>query len=597
LALKTHRKGGVAKPPASLTDQGERSVGNPVTTAGFFVILGIALVAAWLAFLPSLSGPFIFDDFGLPFGKPNPGMQPASYWIGGVRPVLMASYWLNFLLWEQSPLPYHVVNLLLHALTAAFVYYCGLKLLKLAGVAESHQRTLAIFISGIFLLHPLQTESVDYIAGRSEVLTGAFYFAAFAIFLRRLGSEFGFGSVLAILALFGAATLSKEHAVTLPVLLVFTGIYWSESGKQHVRRSARLYLALAAVTAAGVVIALHTLAHAPSAGFGMTDPGWFQYFLTECRVVPIYLRLFFVPAGQSADWAFPFDRSPFDHGDVFYLVAISIAVALAIRYRRRAPLPCYGFLVFLLLLAPTSSVVPIKDALAERRMYLPIFGLAVAVAGVLASLSRNSERTGPLAARALKLTSRSLAVFVIAVLTVSAAISYRRSEVWTSETGLWRDVISKSPWNVRAYSALGTALVREHDCGAAIKAYQQSIILARGQSTDRPDQVSLAGAFICNHELPTARLILRGISSPETAKLHDELGVLSAKDGLGQQALSDFNDAIRIDPNFADAYAHRGLAESVGDTQAAKEDCRRALAMDPGNASGLECMRRLGIAP
>ena len=584
--MKAHRKGGIPKSSKNQSQTAiarpaeEASASHPVTTAGFFAIFASALVAGWLAFLPSLSGPFIFDDFGLPFADPRAASMPPSFWIGGVRRMLMASYWLNFALWDQNPLSYHVVNLCLHALATVFVCLCALSLLKAAGIAESRQRILAIFVSGIFLLHPLQTESVDYIAGRSEVLTGVFYFAAFAVFLQALRSEIGFGRVLAILALFGAATLSKEHAVTLPVLLAFTGIYWNESGRQHIRRGARLYAVLAAGAVVAAAVTFRLLATAASAGFGMKNVRWYQYFLTQCRVVPNYLRLFIVPAGQNADWGLPFDHGLFDHGDVYYLLAICIAIGLAIRYRRRAPLLCYGFLVFLLLLAPTSTVVPIKDAMAERRMYLPIFGLAIAAAGLLASL---------------KLTGRNLTLLVVVVLTLAGALSYRRSEVWTSEVVLWRDVVSKSPANVRAYRALGAALVKANECGEAIRAYQTAVILFRTQPGDEFDmRLPLASAYLCSQERAAARAVLHDLSSPEAAKMYDDLGILSAKDGDLQQALRDFNDAIRIDPNNSDAYAHRGLSElAKGDAQAAEGDCRHSLSLNPGNGGAQECLRQM----
>jgi len=560
--------------------QSPLAIGGEDSTLSAAAAFGIALLAALLAFLPSLFGSFIFDDFGLPFAKPEAATMSAHFWIGGVRPVLMASYWLNFVLSDQNPVPYHLFNLFLHALTATFVYFCGLSLLKAAGIAEPQKRTLAIFIAGIFLLHPLQTESVDYIAGRSEVLTGVFYFGAFAVFLQALHSSFGFGRVLAVLALFGAAALSKEHAVTLPVLMLLTGVWWSDSGLQHIRRGARLYLSVLALAAAAATYALYILAGAKSAGFGMTQPRWYEYFLTECRVIPVYLRLFIAPAGQNADWSLPFSHGWFDPWSAFCLLALCTAVAFAVRCRRRAPLIGYGFIVFLLLLAPTSSVMPIKDALAERRMYLPVFGLAVAAAGLLASL---------------KLTARNLTGLVIAVLAVAGVLSFRRSEVWTSEVALWSDVVDKSPENIRGYTALGAARVKAKQCGEAIAAYQAAIRLGKDQTGDQPNlDMPLASAYVCNHEPAKAREMLRKIASPEAAKMLDGLGVASGKEGDGQQALSDFNDAIRIAPDYALAYLHRGMYEyATSDERAAEEDLRHTLVLDPGNVLARDGLQHL----
>src|SRR5271165_1977773 len=88
----------------------------------FWIAFAVAFVAAWLTFLPAVSGPFLFDDKGLPFSRPEAASAPPAFWIGGVRPLLMATYWLNFLLSGQNPFAYHFINILLHALAAALLY-------------------------------------------------------------------------------------------------------------------------------------------------------------------------------------------------------------------------------------------------------------------------------------------------------------------------------------------------------------------------------------------------------------------------------------------------------------------------------------------
>src|SRR5205807_2542308 len=100
----------------------------------------------------------------------------------------------------------------------------------------------------LFMLHPLQTESVAYVASRSEVLSVLFYYAAFAVFVWRPGESMTILRALAILILFGAAAGVKEHTLTLPVLLVLTDYFWNRGG---IRKNVTLYGMLGVAALAG----------------------------------------------------------------------------------------------------------------------------------------------------------------------------------------------------------------------------------------------------------------------------------------------------------------------------------------------------------
>jgi len=551
---------------------------------GFWKALCFALCAVLITYLPSLTGPFLFDDKGLPFTVADAAARPAAFWIGGVRPILMATYWLNFLAVGQNPFGYHAVNLILQAVAASLAYLCAVSVLKRAGIHESKITVLAALTAGIFLLHPLQTESVAYIAGRSEVLTGIFFFAAFAVFLRAPQSEFGFGRVLAALGLCGVAVLSKENAVVLPALMVFTGIFWTTDGiGVHIRKYARLYGSLLVLGILAAFFILRRLAGAATAGFNVEGLTWQNYFWTQCRVIPVYLRLFIAPIGQCADWAFSFSRGALDRGAIFYGLALLVAVTLAFRYRRRMPLFFYGLVVFLLLLAPTSSVVPVKDALAERRMYLPIFGLGLATAAILAQL---------------RLSSRALKIAVFTVLIAESGMSFLRSEVYGDDVLFWQDVVRKSPSNIRGYEALAGILAAQKQWAPAIRLYERGLALSKTQGSKETPvfEASLASTYVLNGQPAKARELLRGMKSSEQgAVILTELGVVAAKADDGRQALDDFTGAIRLDPNYASAYAYRGMVELASDANsAAAEDFRQALTLDPGNAFAQDGLRKAG---
>ena len=127
---------------------------------------------------------------------------------------------------------------------------------------------------------------------------------------------------------------------------------------------------MAAGGAIGAVGVFRILGKADSAGF-QTMP-WYQYLFTQFRVFFVYLKLFVFPSGQTIDYDFPISRTILDQGAIAGFFGILALIAAAVYFHRRYPLACFGLLAFAILLAPTSSVIPIKDPIAERRVYLPM---------------------------------------------------------------------------------------------------------------------------------------------------------------------------------------------------------------------------------
>ena len=236
------------------------------------------------------------------------------------------------------------------------------RILALAGVEEiAADRFSLPSARGLFLLHPVQTEAVAYVASRSENLSVLLVFAAYAIFLCRRTEAVSWARAAAVLLPAAAAVNVKEHAIVLPALLLLTDYYWNPGFSfQGIRRNWRLYVPLAAVAAVGLVTVHTLLGQATTAGFGIKGLAWYEYFFTQCRALFVYLRLFVLPFGQTVDYDFPVSRTVFDRGAIFGLAAlVAISVAAWI-WRRRYPVASFGWFAFLILMAPTSSFVPIQ---------------------------------------------------------------------------------------------------------------------------------------------------------------------------------------------------------------------------------------------
>lgn len=567
------RRAGRSRAPARVEESG--AGGHWAILTGWLA----ALAAVAIIFSPATGGSFLFDDFHLPFIERNAAAMPAKFWIGGVRPLLMATYWANYSIWGVHPVSYHVFNIVLHAISAVLVYLILKKLLVISG-ASFDLSWIAMFGAGIFLAHPLQTESVDYIAGRSELLCALFVLSAWLGFLNGLGQKTTPARAATILLCAAAAVLSKESGVCAAGLIVASDLYWSkESFASTFRKRLYLYVPglVGLLVATGII--LRTLSRSTTAGFAAGAPP-LEYLITQCRAVWIYLRLFLIPAGQNADWQVPFYRSLGDgQAWVFAIGTLVLLAATAWLLFERARLVSFGLLVFLIALAPTSSIVPVQDAVAERRMYLPIVGLCIAIAGLIVH-----------AGGKLRFSVKTVRIAGASILLILAVISWNRSIVWSSGTLLWADAVAKNPRNFRARSNLGSALMQSHDCAGAVREFTTVVDM---QGMEEITGRNLGSAYECNHQPDLALATYRRIvAAHPVAAVWVRIGVLEALRSHADEALAAFGNALQIDPNNAPAYAFRGAAKlALKNATGAKEDFTHALAVDPGNA-----VARFGMA-
>ncbi|HVO99186.1 MAG TPA: tetratricopeptide repeat protein [Bryobacteraceae bacterium] len=541
--------------------------------AWLYWLIGLgALCLVFEAYGPSLHGPFVLDDLYLPYADAHPPHQ-LLHWVYSVRPLLMFSYWVNYQIGAGDPHVYHTTNVLLHFVASSIVALIAARLLLWAGVSGTMRLTLAVFSGGLFLLHPLQTESVAYVASRSDVLSVLFYYAAFAVFIYSNRETMSILRAIAVVGLFLAAAATKEHTLTLPVLILMTDYYWHRGG---VRKNATLYGLLAIACAAGAVAVVRVLQSANTAGFSMKDLSPAAYFFTQCRVIWIYVRMFFLPIGQNVDPDVPISQGLMDHGAVIGLAALLAVMAAAWIYRKRWPLASFGVFVFLLLIAPTSSVIPIRDVVAERRAYLPFLGLVLIVLEVL---------------RQLEL--RQMIGVAAAVLTACTALTYQRSEVWSSSLALWTDSVSKSPRKMRPMFHLAFAQYQAGDCAIAVHNFEAASRL------DPPDYrllVDWANALDCaGREDDAAEQFKAAIRlSPGLVEAYVGLSAVYGKQRKLDEALQALETAQTIDPNVFQIYVNRGgVYELLGNTAGARREYQHALQLDPSNSAALGALQRL----
>jgi tetratricopeptide (TPR) repeat protein len=537
--------------------------------------LAVMLAVVW-AYAPAAYGPFLFDDNGLVYSVPTFSRQ-FVVWIHELRPVLMASYWINAQLSGTDPHSYHVLNVIVHLAAGVLIFLIVRRLLEWSGSATNTRTLLSGFAAAVFLLHPVQSEAVAYVAGRSEALSDALMLAAYAIFLYRRSTAISWLVTAFITLMFVAALLAKEQTIALPALLLLTDIWWNPGfSLQGVRRNWRLYGVIALGAGYGLYRFWPNITAATTAGFGLKDLPWYQYLFTQFRALFVYIWQFLFPVNLTADWDFPISRNIVDHGAIAGLLALLVLAGAAWRYRRQYRLASFGFFVYLLVMAPTSSILPIRDPVAERRLYAAMLGLLLIVVDLLTRV---------------KPVHRKLAAVACSVALLALAAATRaRAAVWSGPRFLWEDTVAKSPGKARVHFQLGSTYCGP-ECGGALQdqdapRYDLAIAeYARASQLEKPSYellVDWAAAYDSLNQPDKALAKLREAAALDgTAHVYSQIARVYAKQQRWSEALDALATAEKLNPNFAPTYAYRGLVHlATQQPAAAVQDFQRALTLD-----------------
>lgn len=467
--------------------------------------LATLTVLAVALYLPSLNGPFVYDD-------PNAVSQ--SQLIRDVtaitlflelstRPLSDYSYAINYAISGLNPWSYHLTGILLHAANVLLLYGIAWATFGTAPLARRYgavRRPLAWAAAALFAVHPLASETVAYVSSRSEVLAAFWMLLALGSFLvgvlttrRRLRY-----AATAVLPLATAAGVgSKEIAAVLPFLLVLYDRLFLSANRQRAGLRLRLIALSVVPLALGGAFLLIRAYLSPSpmgdysatAGLGFDRFTRWEYLMTQFGVIVYYLRLAVLPIGQTFDYDWPLARTPFALQVLVPLLLLVALIVVAVRSARTQPLLTFAVGWTLLILAPTSSVLPIADLAVERRMYLPLAGLMLLAAAWLWELAQRLPAAGP-----QQRSTWRYASVVLVPLVAFGALTYQRAALWGNAIKLHEDGVAKTAENPRVRLNLGVTYLNS---GYPDRAYETLLVAKtlydRGESLNAFTRI---GAFI-----------------------------------------------------------------------------------------------------
>ncbi len=566
----------------------------------------LALLPA-LVYLPSVSGPFLFDDVTAIVENPSvQGLhavpQTLRFWQESdvaYRPLRFLSFAVDWTLGGGSPAMFHGTNIALHIAAALLLWRLLLALSFPAAAAE--------VAALLFALHPIQTGAVAYISGRKDLLCAVFYLLALHAALaagraarpsRRMGLSLAF--FLAGLLAYQA----KEMALTLPAAVVLLDLAArrraAEAGARQARtafaplrgltgvlRGRPLFYGLLLLAGIAALLQKVVLNPATKVPLGGGIATWLDLQLFF-QTIAWHVRKALLPWPHAADLRglFPQPLAAQGGWSAFWngggpaatgigLLLLGGLVLLALK-QARARLAAGSLAFFLIALLPVANLVPLNEPAAEHYLYLPLAGLA----GLLGLTASGGAQRLP--------RLRGLATALL--LMILAGATLWRSAVWGDELRLWRSAVAANAGSDRAWNNLGLALRERGDLEGARGALARAVALGRP-----PAARALANLAQLAREAGDAeealRILQRGLDiHPDDALLTALRGNILLAAGRPAQARRDLERLTALpeapDREFATWRRDLGVARLLdGDAASAAAILEEAVQVDPGDMS------------
>jgi len=583
----------------------------------------LLLFVTTLAYFNCLQNSFHFDD-SVSIVENSVLKEPGDFWqsfrTGSLkttilsffllRPLVQASFLLNYQLGGLNVFGYHLFNIGVHCLVVIAIFFLAQYLkpsrseISPCRGGGDQARIFPWIAALVFGIYPVFTESVVYISSRSALLVTLFFVLSFLFFLRYC---YSFRSFL-FLPLFGALLLglaAKKNFIVFPAVIPIYLLTYHASGiGAFIKRHRLAVWTLLVLLSVPFALLIHKMA---ASALGPIAMQWtpVQYFLTELNVMVFYyLKEFLFPFGLSIDPLFPVSSAFFSVSLLSFCVLLGV-VAWALSVRKSRSLVCFGILWFFVTLAPSSSFVPLLDFVAEHRLYLPGVGFILILSQWLVGYKK----------------ARWLPLLCIPILFV---ITAHRNFAWRTPETIWYDAMIKSPHKARPhhnlaryyqetgrlddaireykrasaivtdvpypYIGIGTVYLKKGDLDMAEKSYKKALDL---QPYEAVATEKLAEVYFKRGEYDRAEKWLTSKNKAGGSIISFDsdhydafylLGQIYSMQGKNGAALRQFQRAVTVNRDFAEGYVGLGIVFARnGKGELAERNFLRSIAVRKEN--------------
>ena len=593
--------------------------------AHFITASALLLLLSLAAYGPALDGELVWDDEAH-VTKPELRSLDGLWRIWSdpratqqYYPLTHSAFWLQYQLWGENTTGYHVVNLMLHLISALLVW-AVLRRLAVPG---------AMLAMAVFALHPVHVESVAWISELKNTLSGVFYLAALLMYLhfdppseQSQATRRWWRYCLAF-ALFLCALLSKTVTASLPAALLL--IYWWKQGGLRWRRQVAPLVPWLVVGASMGLMTAWVERHLIGASGAEFAYSWVERGLIAGRVFWFYLGKLLWPS----ELIFIYPRFRIDAStwwQYLFPIAALVLLAAAWSWRRRIGRgPVTALLFFGGTLVPALGFVDVYpfrfSFVADHFQYLASLGIITVVCSAMAV---GIERIGS-SVKTAGLIAGGLLVVVLAFL------SWRQSGIYSDPVTLWLDTTERNPDCFIGFNNLGLRYTEQGRYAEAVQAYESAIVakpdlsvahfnlggvhskLGRHVEAIESYQAALAidpelaqasynmgiAYGVLDQPSEAAAAFRSAIAVvPDFVDAHHNLAVAYAKLGKNSEAISELETVLRLKPDDPEVYFEKGVIHgAMGESLEAAEAYSAAIAMKPDYFGGVSQARnRIGPA-
>ena len=543
----------------------------------------ILAIFTFLLYLPSRKYPFQFDDIANIVNYYHVRVSTIkNLFFGGPRWI---SYWINtvhYHLYRFDPLGYHMLNIIVHIATGIVIFYLFYSLLnnlKNKNFFQENALYIAFTTSGLFLLHPVQTQTISYIIqGQLEGFSTSFITAIVFIFYKQTQAKnkpfkWIYTVLLFVFGFFSCG--SKETAILSPILLLIVDWFFIAQGSFKDLKKRLLLHGIFSAMIFGIFLkflkpkfftSVAKLEKVTHNNFGNVINQNFNtpikavpYCFSQFKVILHYIWIFLWPVGISAeyDWKMVDGfMSPDCFLPFLVLVAIGILVYKLLRKNSINPIT-FGIIWFFIGILPRSSIIPSSELVSDYKTYLSSVGifflLAIGIVKIITLYIKNNPKKNKL----LQNPHGVLGLIFIFMIPIGLSM-YNRNLVWSDEIKFWENIIKNAPEKARAYGNLGMFLCqKEEKYKEAIPLFKKAIQLDPSYP-DPHNNISICYATFGKYNLAINHLRSSIRINPKSDKAYNNLGNFLIKVGKLDQAEEALLKALSLNPHYGKAFMTLG---------------------------------------
>lgn len=402
------------------------------------------IIAGFILFFNTLSNQFVFDDESVV--QNNLSIQSLSsipkYFTADdgfhkvigryYRPIVSSTYAIDYAIWKLDPWGFHLTNVIIHIIACLLLF----ALLKEIFRGKKYAVIASLIGTLVFLVHPVHTEAVSWVSGRTDSMVTLFFFASFLYYVKFIHSKEDKKSkddpqrmLMWSLIFYFCGLLSKEMIITMPVVIILFDMVYRGKSFDFLKKNLKAYGWFAGVTVFYLLLRYWVLKDIPERESYMYFQGMdvVSGIATMLKTLPIYLKLLFYPVGLLYHYnGYISDAHSLLEGSVImsFLLVAALIGGVVFAYRKKEGAAAFCILFFFVTLLPVMNIIPTMSLMAERFLYMTSFALSLIISYLILKFIDEKNKN-------------TIAGVSLAVIILLSVLTFQRNAEWKDNDTLY----------------------------------------------------------------------------------------------------------------------------------------------------------------